>query len=92
MGSPTLVRHLDRLEQDGNVRRTRDRSDRRITRISLTPKGRRRLEKLRAVMRVEDEAMRAALSPAEVRTLERALDKLNRYVASRSTPRDSEAR
>src|SRR4051794_8999028 len=50
MGGPALVRHIDRLEAEGIVTRTRDANDRRIIRLSLTPAGHERLEDLRVVM------------------------------------------
>ncbi len=36
----TLTRHLDRIERDGLISRTRDPDDRRQVRAKLTPKGR----------------------------------------------------
>lgn len=36
---PSLVRHVDNLEQQGWITRKRDMNDRRINRIHLTPKG-----------------------------------------------------
>jgi MarR family transcriptional regulator for hemolysin len=36
---PTLTRHLDNLEQNGLVRRTRSEADRRAFRVELTPAG-----------------------------------------------------
>src|SRR6188768_1510208 len=39
MGGPALVRHLDRLEAEGIVTRTRDTADRRVIRLALTPAG-----------------------------------------------------
>ena len=47
MGGPALVRHIDRLEADGIVERSRDRTDRRVIRLTLTAAGRRRLADLR---------------------------------------------
>jgi MarR family transcriptional regulator for hemolysin len=43
VGGPTIVAHIDRLTADGLVTRTRDRDDRRITRLAITAEGRRRL-------------------------------------------------
>ncbi len=50
MGGPALVRHIDRLEADGIVERSRDRTDRRVIRLTLTAAGRRRLADLQAVI------------------------------------------
>jgi DNA-binding MarR family transcriptional regulator len=90
IGGPALVRHIDRLEAEGLVRRTRDANDRRITRITLTTKGRRRLAKLRVVMADHDRAMREQLSSNEVRVLERALTKLREFVTHPAGTGDDE--
>ena len=76
MGGPALVRHVDRLEADGIVVRTRDAADRRIIRLSLTPKGVDRLEAVREVMVRCDEQLRDRLTSHEAKVLTRALDKL----------------
>src|SRR3979490_1863920 len=47
--APTMVRHLDRLEKEGLIQRRRDARDRRVTRITVTPAGNRRLGVLREV-------------------------------------------
>ena len=49
IGGATLVRHLDRLEADGLVVRRRDEHDRRVTRVDITPAGRRRHRELARV-------------------------------------------
>ncbi len=76
MGAPALVRHLDRLEADGIVTRTRDADDRRVIRLGLTPAGRERLEAIRAVMDRCDAALRARLTAEEADVLQVALHRL----------------
>jgi MarR family transcriptional regulator for hemolysin len=76
MGGPALVRHLDRLEADGIVLRTRDAADRRIIRLSLTPAGHARLDEIGAVMGRCDRQLRSQLSEEEARVMQRALDRL----------------
>lgn len=76
MGGPALVRHIDRLEADGIVTRTRDAVDRRIIRLDLTAKGHERLEELRVVTRRHDDALRTVITEEEAVVLERALGKL----------------
>jgi MarR family transcriptional regulator for hemolysin len=61
---PTLVRHLDRLADDGLIERRRDAGDRRVTRIHLTPSGADLLERLTDVA-AENEAEVTALVPAD---------------------------
>src|SRR4051794_18185673 len=46
MGGPALVRHLDRMERDGYVVRTRDAADRRVMRVTLTERGAERLAEI----------------------------------------------
>jgi MarR family transcriptional regulator for hemolysin len=76
MGGPALVRHVDRLEADGIVVRTRDAADRRIIRLSLTTKGHERLLAVKEVMARCDDQLRSQLTQQEARVLTRALDKL----------------
>jgi len=80
IGGPALVRHIDRLEAQGLVRRTRDAHDRRITRITLTREGHVHLDRLKGIMDESDALIRDQLSDAEVRSMRRALGKLHGYV------------
>ena len=47
----TLTRHLDRMERDGLIARTRDPGDRRQVRAELTPAGRALHRRLKATAR-----------------------------------------
>jgi MarR family transcriptional regulator, transcriptional regulator for hemolysin len=76
MGGPALVRHIDRLEAEGIVIRTRDASDRRTIRLTLTPAGHDRLESIRLVMANCDQQLRAVLTKNEAEVMQRALDKV----------------
>src|SRR6476469_7985924 len=58
MGGPALVRHLDRLEADGLVTRTRDSADRRTIRLRLTASGHAHFDAIRAVMERCDSQLR----------------------------------
>jgi MarR family transcriptional regulator, transcriptional regulator for hemolysin len=80
MGGPALVRHIDRLEADGIVTRTRDAADRRVIRLALTAAGRKRLEQLRVIMARCDEQMRAVLPDGEAEAMQRSLDRLFEFV------------
>lgn len=82
MGGPALVRHLDRLEGDGIVRRNRDANDRRITRVRLTDAGEARLAEIAAVMERCDRTLRAQLTKQEADVMQRALDKLFDFARS----------
>jgi MarR family transcriptional regulator for hemolysin len=74
--SPTLVRHLDRLEEEGLVVRRRDEQDRRVVRVGLTPAGHRRYAELRDVAASVDSQLRALLDNDEIEILERALHRI----------------
>lgn len=76
IGGATLVRHIDRLEADGLVRRDPDPDDRRVTRISLTAAGRRHFEQTAAIATEIDHDLRTALTGREADVLRRALAKL----------------
>jgi DNA-binding MarR family transcriptional regulator len=76
MGGPALVRHLDRMERDGLVVRTRDEADRRVVRVTLTAAGRRRLAEIATVMARCDDELRALLTEEEAAVMQGALDKL----------------
>lgn len=76
MGGPALVRHIDRLESEGIVTRTRDADDRRVIRLALTAAGVDRLGEIREVMARCDARLRDVVTRDEAEVLERALDKL----------------
>jgi MarR family transcriptional regulator for hemolysin len=82
MGGPAMVRHIDRLEADGLVTRTRDPQDRRIIRLNLTDAGERRFEAIREVMARLDAQIRAAITVDEARVMQRALDKVFEFCAT----------
>ena len=97
MGGPALVRHLDRLEREGIVQRTRDAADRRIMRVTLTDAGRARLTDIKAVIERVDEQVRSVLTPEEADVLQTALDKvwglaLSELYATSTTPERSPLR
>jgi DNA-binding MarR family transcriptional regulator len=65
----TMVSLIDQLESAGLAKRRPCPTDRRAREVSITPKGRRALERGRGLaMQVEDEVLRG-LSPAERRQL-----------------------
>jgi MarR family transcriptional regulator for hemolysin len=74
---PTLVRHLDKLAEDGLVERRPDPVDRRVVRVIVTAKGRRRLDELHKVASRLDVELRALLTEREVDVLGKALMKIH---------------
>jgi MarR family transcriptional regulator for hemolysin len=82
---PTLVRHLDQLADEGLVERRRDEQDRRVTRVYLTPAGRRRLAELHGIAQEVDDELRTLLSAREVEVLGRALMRIHDHYAEPGT-------
>ncbi len=82
IGGATLVRHLDRLEADGLVRRDPDPRDRRVTRISLTPAGREHFAALAEIARGVDGELRALITEREERVFLSVLDRLRAHTTT----------
>src|SRR4051812_44109294 len=74
----TLTHHLDRLEADGLIVRTRDLNDRRVIRSSLTEDGKHRRVELDAVAAANDQRLDALLGARDGRTLRRLLEHVER--------------
>ncbi|HXH97412.1 MAG TPA: MarR family transcriptional regulator [Gaiellaceae bacterium] len=70
----TITHHVDRLEEQGLVRRQVDPHDRRIRRIELTPEGVRLHERLLADALAFERATLAGLDDADRAELRRLLD------------------
>jgi DNA-binding MarR family transcriptional regulator len=65
----TLTHHLDRMEADGYLTRSRDPADRRVVRVALTPAGKQRRAELDAVVATRDGVLASLLSAGEAATL-----------------------
>ena len=79
---PTIVRHVDRLAEDGCVLRRRDVADRRITRIELTSAGRRRHRELVVVVDALERDLRSCLTEREQATLLKLLDRIFDHITA----------
>jgi DNA-binding MarR family transcriptional regulator len=90
--APTLVRHLDKLEEQGLVERRRDEHDRRIVRVHPTPTGCERFEEFHAVVCQADLELRAALGERDASTLNRVLAKVEQHYAGADADCDATAR
>ncbi len=77
--APTVVRHLDKLEELGYVERRRDARDRRITRIYATAAGRKQFVRLDAVVAGADAELCGALGAPDVETLHRVLSEVQAH-------------
>lgn len=78
---PTLTHHLNALEAQGLITRTRDKADRRAHQVALTPEGRARFLRLRQTAERFDARLRGDLSGQEVDVLRGLLNRLRVNVA-----------
>lgn len=76
---PTLVRHLDKLADEGLVERQPDPADRRVLRVVVTQAGRRRLAQLHVVVHELDRELREILTKRDLEVLSRALPRIHAY-------------
>jgi DNA-binding MarR family transcriptional regulator len=74
--SGAVTNRIDRLEQRGLVRRTKDPVDKRIVRVQLTDAGRVAMDRALPDHLANEAAILQHLSPAELRQLERLLRKV----------------
>ena len=84
VSGPTLTHHLDRLEADGLLQRTRDLHDRRVVRVDLTPAGKQRAVELEAVADELDLWLRSLLGEADATQLRVLLSRLHDQLLERA--------
>jgi DNA-binding MarR family transcriptional regulator len=84
MDKVQVSRAVANLVSVGRVQRDGDEADGRVTRLSLTPKGRAIYDEIVPLALHLEAVFLAALSPAERETLDRLMDKLSRQVNSLS--------
>jgi DNA-binding MarR family transcriptional regulator len=77
---PSVTGVVDRLERAGLVARAGSTTDLRAKLVSLTPEGRRLVERIRTVHGAHVQAVMGGLSLAEQAELERLLAKLGRHL------------
>jgi DNA-binding MarR family transcriptional regulator len=75
---------VDRAERDGVVERRPDPSDRRLSRVFLTPKGRELVEAILPVHAAHVSELLSALEATERRDLRRLLGRLRESLAART--------
>jgi MarR family transcriptional regulator for hemolysin len=83
---PTLTHHLNRMEADGLVRRSRDPENRRIHRVELTDEGEAAFGRYLQAVVAFDRQLRAGVSDDEVAALGEVLGRLRLNVIARTTP------
>jgi MarR family transcriptional regulator, transcriptional regulator for hemolysin len=77
----TLTHHLNAMEADGLITRTRHPTNRRVHVVELTEKGDALFLRLRGAAIAHDRRLRAGLTPEDAATLERLLTHLQSNVA-----------
>jgi DNA-binding MarR family transcriptional regulator len=77
MDAALISRTMKALVDKGYVLATRDQRDRRLIHVTLTAKGRRINAKVLPVMQRRQQHLLGALTPAERRTMYRAMDRLS---------------
>src|SRR5215218_6522464 len=78
---PTLTHHLDGLQRDGLIERTRDPGDRRAMRVELTAEGERRFRRLAQAALAFDERLQEGVSEPELDSFRSVLGRLRDNVA-----------
>jgi MarR family transcriptional regulator, transcriptional regulator for hemolysin len=76
---PTLVRHLDKLAEEGLVERQPDLDDRRVVRVAVTSAGRKRLAQLHDVVHEVDAELRTVVPARELDVLRKALARIHEH-------------
>ena len=92
IGEPALVRHLDRLAGEGLLERRPDPVDRRVTRLFVTPAGEARGDELAKIAVGIDAELRSILTEREAATLVRALEKIERHIATQHPQQSLDAK
>lgn len=78
----TLTHHLNAMDADGLITRTRDRANRRIQVVELTEKGDQAFLSLAAAAMAFDARLRAGLADSDMATLATLLTRLSANVAA----------
>ena len=78
----TLTHHLNAMDADGLIARTRDAANRRVQVVTLTDKGNDTFLRLRAAAVAFDAKLRTGLADSDLATLETLLTRLSANVAA----------
>jgi MarR family transcriptional regulator, transcriptional regulator for hemolysin len=81
---PTLTHHLNRMESDGLVTRTRDPENRRVHRVELTDAGEAAFGRLLPIVVAFDARIREGFTDVEIAELDRALGRLRANVSDQT--------
>jgi MarR family transcriptional regulator for hemolysin len=87
ISGPTLIHHLDRLEDDGLIRRRPSRSNRRVHEVTLTKSGEQAFMRLREAAVGFDRRMHGGLTDRQTTQLRRLLTSVDANVGPAAAPR-----
>ena|SRR5436309_1014316 len=76
----TLTHHLNAMEKDGLITRSRDPENRRVHQVRLTSKGEELFHRLAAAARAHDKRLRAGFSEGDLEALEKLLTRMRANV------------
>jgi MarR family transcriptional regulator for hemolysin len=79
---PTLTHHLNRLERDGLITRTREPDNRRVHRVELTAAGEAAFFRMLSAVQAFDRQLRAGLRKEQLTALEGLLTQLRHTVGT----------
>ena len=88
---PTLTHHLNGMERERLIQRSRDANDRRVHHVVITEAGRRRFQKLKTRAESFDAALRRSLTKDEMAHLRELLSRLTQGAVA-TEPQKSERR
>ena len=77
----TVARLIDRMESEGLIERIKDKADRRITYINLTPKGKQRVEELLPEGQKMSDFFSNGITEEEIEVFKRVLDKFVKNIS-----------
>ncbi|WP_210716991.1 MarR family winged helix-turn-helix transcriptional regulator [Amycolatopsis acididurans] len=78
----TLTHHLNGMERDGLITRTRDPENRRVHQVRLTGQGEEMFHRLATAAQAHDERLREGFTEDELETLEKLLTRLQANVTA----------
>ncbi len=73
---PTLTHHLNAMEEEGLIRRTRTKNDRRVHQVELARAGQKLFGKLKSRAEMFDRTLTSAITAKELATLRALLDRV----------------
>ncbi len=84
LGGPNITVQLDKLQQGGLIARRADAADRRVTRVTITAKGKKTFTGLARVVGDFEEYVQREMSEREAAGLSRSLDRIHSALSPES--------